>query len=374
MTRRWTGVPRGRELARDAVESARAQKAITSTLVAVLAAVCFAILVTTGQAAASEAAVIAQIDSAGTRLIVLSDDGGNAGIQPDAPGAIAALSDVTWAFGLGEAVDVTNPALPEGRAAARALVGTLPDDLTLVRGRLPQPGEAIAGAGAAAALHLGPGLGTVQPRDVSAPPVGVVGTFEATGPLTGLRDVVLIATEAADLGTLRFVYALATDVTTVDRLQAALATSTPALHPEALTIEAPSGAIALRDVIAGRLGAASRQQMALIMGITAVIVAVTMLSATAARRRDFGRRRALGATRSALVAGLLLQTSIGTIVGITLGSTSGLTTLALTTGALPTWRFTAGVGGLALLLTLLAATPIAAHAAHRDPLRILRVP
>ncbi len=374
MTRRWSGVPHVRELMRDAADSARAQKAVTGTLVAVLATVCFAILVTTGQAAASEAAVVAQIDTAGTRLIALSDNGGDAGILPDAPDTLAALGDVTWAFGLGEAVDVTNPALPEGRAAARALVGTLPDDLTLVRGRLPQPGEAIAGAGAAATLHLGAGLGTVQPPDGATPAVGVVGVFEATGPLAGLRNTVLIATDATDLDTLRFVYALATDVTTVDRLQATLATATPARDPAALTVEAPSGAIALRDVIAGRLGAASRQQMALIMGVTAVIIAVTMLSATAARRRDFGRRRALGATRSALVAGLLTQTSLGAVVGITLGTAAGLTTLALTTGELPTWRFTAGVAGLALLLTLAAAAPIATHAAHRDPLRILRVP
>lgn len=69
----WPGVPRLDELVRDAVVGARAQLVATLTLVLVLATVCFAILVTAGQPAANEARVVAQIDSAGTRLIALSD-------------------------------------------------------------------------------------------------------------------------------------------------------------------------------------------------------------------------------------------------------------------------------------------------------------
>jgi len=370
----WPGSPTVGGLLQDAAAGARAQIATTITLMLVLATVCFSILVTTGQAAASEARVIEQIDSAGTRLIALSDDGGSAGILPNAPATIAALSDVTWVVGLGEAVDVTNPLLQSGRAASRAVVGTLPTDFQLVQGRQPQIGEAIAGVNAARALNLGSGLGAVQNQSGQSDPVGVVGVYSTSGPLEHLNNIVLIATDPNALDSLRFVYVLASDVTTVDRLEDVLRASTPALNLSALTVETPSGAIALRDVIAGRLGAASRQLMAVVMGVGAVIIAVTMLSATMSRRRDFGRRRALGATRSALVAALLAQTSIGAASGILLGTVAGLAVLQATTESLPAWRFTAGVAGLALLLTLLAATPIATHAAHRDPLRILRVP
>lgn len=370
----WPGLPRVGDLLRDAAAGARSQLATTLTLVLVLATVCFAVLVTTGQAAASEARVVEQIDSAGTRLIALSDDGGAAQILPDALAALAALSDVTWVFGLGEAVDYANPLLRDGRVAARSLVGQLPPDLPLVQGRRPQVGEAVIGSNATAALHLGQGLGAVQVLDGSASPVGVVGVFEASGPLAGLANTILVATAPEETATLRFVCVMASDVTTVDRLEAVLLSSTPAQNPSALTVETPSGAIALRDVIAGRLGAASRQLMAVVMGVGAVIIAVTMLSATVSRRRDFGRRRALGATRSALVAALLAQTSIGALGGIAAGTLAGLVVLQATTASLPNWRFTAGVAGLALLLTLVAATPIASHAANRDPLRILRVP
>ncbi|MCR6712605.1 MAG: hypothetical protein NVV57_07860 [Demequina sp.] len=114
--------------------------------------------------------------------------------------------------------------------------------------------------------------------------------------------------------------------------------------------------------------------MAVVMGVGAVIIAVTVLSAVISRRRDFGRRRALGATRSALVATVLAQATIGAIIGTALGIGAGVMTLAATTGSLPTWQFIAGVAGLAVLLMLVTSTPIATYAAFRDPLRILRVP
>lgn len=369
-----TGHVRPRGLVLDAVNGVRAQATVTLTLVLVVAAVCFSILVTTGQAAASEQRIVAQIDSAGTRLIALSDEGGKAQILPDAVADIARNSDVTWVLGLGEASDVTNPLLHDARVATRPMVGALPDEVVLTQGRAPRPGEAIAGAGASVSLHLGDGLGSVQARDGSSEAVGVVGVFEVNGPLAHLNDVVLVARAPEEVTTLRYLYVMASNVAVVDRLEDVLVTSTPALNLDALTVEAPSGAIVLRDVIAGRLGAASRQLMALVMGVGAAIVAVTMLGATAARRREFGRRRALGATRSALVAGLLLQTGIGALLGVVLGTGAGLLVLVLTTGDLPVVTFVAAVGGLTLLLALVVATPVAAHAATRDPLRILRVP
>ncbi|MFN3866188.1 MAG: FtsX-like permease family protein, partial [Demequina sp.] len=211
-------------------------------------------------------------------------------------------------------------------------------------------------------------------NDPGADPVAVVGVFEATGPLAHLADTVLISTVPEDVEALRYMYLMANDITVVDRLEHTLALSVPALNPNALTVETPQGAIALRDVIAGRLGAASRQLMAVVMGVGAVIIAVTMVSATSARRRDFGRRRALGASRSALVATMLGQAALGASVGIVLGAVAGLVVLGAATGSLPTWQFTAGVAGLALLLTLATSAPIATYAAYRDPLRILRVP
>ncbi|MDR0481860.1 MAG: hypothetical protein LBH13_01665 [Cellulomonadaceae bacterium] len=374
MQEQWSGIPRISDVLRDAWDNARAQTATTITLILVLATVCFAIVVTTGQSAAAEARVIEQIDGAGTRLIALSDDGGSAGILPQAPAAVAALSDVSWAFGLGEARDVTNPILSDGRAAARALIGDMPPDVTLTQGRFPLHGEAMVGIDAAQDLHCGRGLCTVQDVNSAVDPVGVVGVFQAHGPLEHLNGTVLVASDPTGDSALRYVYAMATNVAVVDRLEAVLASSTPADNPAALTVETPAGAIALRDVIAGRLGAASRQLMGVVMGVGAVMIAVTMFATTISRRRDIGRRRALGATRSTLIAGMLLQTALSSCAGAIIGTTAGLIVLQETTASLPSPRFVIAVTGLALLLALVATTPIATHAANRDPLRILRVP
>lgn len=377
----WSGIPRPDALIRDSLAATRAQIATTITLVLVLATVCFAILVTTGQAAANEAQIISQIDSAGTRVIVLFDQGGDAEILSTAPAGIEMISDVSWAIGLGEAVDVVNPLLPDGRAASRQFVGGLPPELPIVRGRAPRPGEAIVGVSAAPRLNLGIGLGAVQAVGVGGQsaiaglndPVGVVGVFDATGPLASLLNTVLIAAEPGDIDYLRFVYVMADNVNVIDRLETVLATATPANNLTALIVETPSGAIAVRELIAGNLGAAGRQLMAVIMGVGAVLIAVTMFAATINRRREFGRRRALGATRSTLIVALLLQTAVAAVLGILLGTVSGLVVLWLSVNHLPLWQFTFGVTGLAFLLTLLAATPVAANAANRDPLRILRV-
>lgn len=111
---------------------------------------------------------------------------------------------------------------------------------------------------AVSTLNLDAALGTIQVLDRHTDPVAVVGVFDATGPLANLANTALVQSDPTYLETLWFVYAMASAVSTVDHLENTLRTSTPAMNPAALTVEAPSGAIALREVIAGRLGAASR--------------------------------------------------------------------------------------------------------------------
>ncbi|WP_264029584.1 FtsX-like permease family protein [Cellulosimicrobium sp. SH8] len=377
------GSPRVLDLLRDAVEAARSQRAATTVTALLVAVVCFVVLVTTGQAAVAEQQVVARIDGTGTRLVTLVDATGTAGIRAEAVAETEELSDVAWAFGLGPANDVVNASLPreDARVPARAVVGDLPPDLVLVAGRAPLPGEAVAGRDAARALGTDDGVGTVVPADATASgvrvddarAVPVVGTFDASGPLAALDGTVLVATEPAGL-VLSFVHVLADDASVVPRLGAALEAAPPAAAPDEVTVETAAGAVELRAVVAGDLGASARRTMALVMAVGCVVVAVTVLGAVSARRRDFGRRRALGATRSALVAGVLVQTACGAVCGVALGTVAGLVVVLRVVGAVPHVPFVVGVAGLTLLVALLGAVPSAALAAFRDPVRILRVP
>lgn len=114
--------------------------------------------------------------------------------------------------------------------------------------------------------------------------------------------------------------------------------------------------------------------MIVVLGVGLVVVAVTLFGAVSQRRRDFGRRRALGASRSAVVALVLAQTFIAALLGGVVGLATGSFIVWRLVDALPSPSFTAGVLALSMLSALLAAVPPALIAARRDPVQILRVP
>lgn len=372
----WPGRPRGWHLVRDGVRTALVQRVASIAGAFVVAIICVVVLATAGRSAASEQAVLSQVDSVGTRLLTVVDDKDKAGVTGAGVLALASTDAVTEAFGLGAATDVRGVATPEGGAVARrALVGPLPSGLTLVSGRLPGPGEAVAGVTAARVLGLADGLGAVAPPRASADETPVVGVVHGTGPLANL-DALVLARPATDPDTtpVRYVYVTARSFGDVPTLSALLPELLQAAEPGVLSVETPSGAIALRDAISGQLGASARQMMALVLGVGLVIVSVSTYGAVAGRRRDFGRRRALGASRSAIVVLVLVQTGVVACAGAVVGVAVGTWVTWSTAGSLPSAAFVTGVGVLAVLVALVGAVPPALAAALRDPVRILRVP
>lgn len=375
---RWPGRPRPTALLRDGVAAAIAQPVATVTAALVVAIVCVVVLVTTGQSAAAERAVMQHIDSVGTRLVVAFDQTGDARIHADGIHTINTLDTVSWAFALGPVTDVRNADSPRTTGIAlRPLFGDLPPTLTITTGRAPAEGEAIVGAEAAKTLGLRDGVGTVSDGTHSWP---VVGVFTAPEPLASLTTTAILPTSTTALTPggepvlARFVYAMATDVTSVDTLAKALPSALPAASSSGITVETPSGALELRRVVAGELGASSRQLMAVVLTVGLALITVTVFGAVASRRRDFGRRRALGATRNALMVLVLVQTAIAASLGVAVGTATGLLTVFRMSGELPAQTFTMGVATLALLIAVIGAMPPAMAAARRDPVSILRVP
>ena len=97
---------------------------------------------------------------------------------------------------------------------------------------------------------------------------------------------------------------------------------------------------------------------------------LNVYGAVTSRRRDFGRRRALGASRSAIVALVVTQTAIVAALGAAVGSFL----IQRWTGSGPDPSFALAVATLVILAALVSAVPPALVAAYRDPVRILRVP
>ena len=333
---------------------------------------------TAGRTAATEAGVLASLDDAGTRLITVTDASGKAGLHPESVAALAALPGVAWAVGFGPAVDavMVAPGTLTGRiplgVPVRSLVGALPDDCPVVTGRLPaRPGEAVAGRQAAVTLGLVDSAGPVVTADRQA---GVVGVVDLTGPLSRFSGTVLVAASPDDVGPLRYIYLVVSNAVDVPMIAQAVAAVAWVDQPSQMTIETSQAILTLQRVITGQLGASSRQLMAVLMGVGVAVVAATMFAVVGAKRRDFGRRRALGASRSAIIAVVLIQAGLTATAGALAGSGAGLLIIRLTSGLLPTAQFCAGFIVLAILAATVGAVPPAIVAARRDPVRELRVP
>lgn len=368
------GGTRWAALLSDSARAALARPLPTVICALVIATVCAVTLMTTGRTAATEAEVVDSIDSVGTRMITITDTTGNAGIDPETSDILADLKGVTWAFGLGPAHEAINPGIGPvtgGAVSARAMLGEFPADLVIEHGRAPSsPGEAVVGQAAGVKLSLSEAAGPVltDHRTVAA-----VGQFRADEPLGGFENTVFYLPDEEDVP-VRYLYVLAEEGVDVPDLALSVEALIPASEPSVVDVEVADSALALREVVSGALGAASRQLMAIVLGTGLVLVAVTMIGAVQSRRRDFGRQRALGATRGDVVVSVLVHSGLAGALGTVVGLAVGLVATATLTGSLPSWRFSAGLAALTLYVALLGSLPPAIVAALRDPVRILRVP
>ncbi|MGH8874232.1 MAG: FtsX-like permease family protein [Acidimicrobiia bacterium] len=110
------------------------------------------------------------------------------------------------------------------------------------------------------------------------------------------------------------------------------------------------------------------------MGAGLALTALTIYAAVTTRRRDFGRRRALGASRPDIMILILAQSLTVALVGATGGIVAGTILVQRAVAAAPDAGFALAVGVLAVAVAAVAALGPAVVAAYRDPVRILRVP
>lgn len=357
-------------LLREAWVSTRT-RVVPALMVAVLcASMCATTLLTVGRTASAETEVLARMEQAGSRELVVGDRLAAGLFTPTIVGTVAALDVVERAVGLTIAQDVRNGYLAGGgqQVPAWGVIGNLTDVATLASGRNPMPGEALVSQEAMATLGLDGPTGHVVQGDQEYP---IVGTFTAREPFTSLDAGVVIA--ATPQTTARNVHVIARDTQTVAAAQQLTLGIVAAPRPEDLTIQSATALATLQGEIAGDLGLFGRQLLLLVLGAGVVLTSVVVLADVLLRRTDLGRRRALGATRRGLIALVTLRALIAAVIGASLGT-------SLSLALLRTWEinvpatFAAGTVILTLLSTLAAALGPAAIAATRDPVSVLRTP
>lgn len=360
-------------LARESARVARSQPVSSTVTILVVGAVCAVILSTTGQTVVAERQVLARIDEAGTRSIVVTDTQGGAGLTPDTVDRIERILHVEWVIGLGPAFDVRPVGVPGGvPLPVRALYGQVPLPVK-TSPWTRAPGTLLVGPEAQAVLGLRVAAGGVV-GDADED-LAVVGSFRADEPLAFLERSGLAAADPDEaLPRVRTIHISVERPEDVEPVAAAVRMVLGATDPTQVSVETSATLVAVRAAVAGELGSFGRNLVLMALAAGLILVALAMYGAVTARRKDFGRRRALGADRGAITALVTLQAAITGLLGAVVGTLAGSGIVWRLTGDLPSVSFALAVATLAVLATIVAAVPPAVVAAHRDPIRVLRVP
>ena len=354
----------------EAIRSAVAQPVSSVVTLLIVAGVCAAILSTTGQTVQAERQVLSRIDEAGTRSIVIADTTGAAGISSASVDRISRVDGVEWVIGLGPATDVRAAGNPGGSPVAmRAVHGPLPHQIE-TQGLEPTAGLALVGPVAQSTLGLQVPIGGVVTDEGD---VAVVGRFRAEPPLEFLNRGVLTRPDEEN-SEVRSLHILVESPSRVAQVADAARMLVGPDDPTALAIETSETLAQVRAAVQGELGRFGRNLVTLILAAGLVLTALNVYGAVSSRRRDFGRRRALGASRPTIVALVAFQTGFAAVLGALLGAIASGFAVVRLTGQPPDVRFTIAIVILAILVAVIAAIPPAVVAAFRDPVRVLRVP
>ncbi|MDO5676324.1 MAG: hypothetical protein Q4G35_02315 [Propionibacteriaceae bacterium] len=360
-------------LVREALATAWANKvpsALVSFLVAVMVA---ATLGTVGRTAAAEAQLEERMDAAGSRLLTVGDLRNNGLLTSLIIDQSAALGVVERAVGSLNAIDVVAGAVGQGghRVPAWGINGDLTAAAELLSGRWPQPGEALVTEQAMRTLGFTTAFGWVEEATSgAASQFAVVGSYRPRDPFTDYATGVIYNAGDAPAGTLAVIL---TDSRHAAAAQSAVLGIIAPPDPSEITVTSPVALSALRSQVLGDFGNFGRTLLLGVLGAGSVLIAIVVLADVLVRRADLGRRRALGASRRAIVSIVTLRTVIPALIGAAIGVGIGLW-LTSRLGATPPTTFVTGVAILALLAAAASAISPALFAATRDPVAVLRTP
>lgn len=366
---------------REILASVRAQRVPSLVTALLVLGATATVLATAGRNAGVEAAVLSRIDDIGTRSLSVYVQGNQPGFTPDVVRALASYDVIESVTGFGTVTDVTASANPAGTPVGmRTAYGRLGSTTLTVLAPVAGHRQAWATPAAAQVLGLTGGRGVVRMVDPLASggsggqEVFVTGSVELPAHLASIDPAVVVPgslDSGEPLSSLVVVADTPQDLAMVTRLVQAHLGDIPR---DKVRVESSQSLADVRRIVGGELTAQSRGIVVGVMTAAAAAALVVVWSMALMRRRDFGRRRALGATRMTIVALIVGQTFVISAAAALLGALAGVSWLAVGAQPIPTAPYIAAVVvGFALVTTLASALP-AAWAARRDPLAELRVP
>lgn len=360
---------RSMRLLREAWRATLSAKVSSALVVLLAAAMVAAGLGTLGRAAGAEEGVQQTLEQAGSRRLDVVDQNSRGLITPTVATAAGALSSVQTAVGIGQAVQVTNTATKGGDAAAWDVGPELAAIADLTSGRWPQPGEGLISRDAADALGLVDGFGSVTAIDGHT--TSIVGTYAAR---PGFEDMATGVLQAATPDETFFTLAVVfTSAATAADGQGDVIALLGASDPTDLQVTSPKTVAQIQADVMGNLASYNRSSLLLVLAGGGLLVALVATADVLLRRRDLGRRRALGATRADIILLITARTAIASGLGAALAAPAVWGWLA-TTETTPSVATPAAWAILAVLVAATGALPAAVMASQQDPVRVLRTP
>lgn len=336
---------------------------LTSVVVAAMTATT---LLTNGRVAGAQRDLLDSFDRAGGRVITIQPASG-ATLSSRVLARLQSLDDVAWAGAFGIADDMSNRSVPGGSVVGvRAFAST---DPTVLGVRWPNavPGAAFADAQALQELGMS-GSTTGGLRSADGSYASVVGVLKPPGFLRSLQPLVLQPRD--DAFDCSVVVILASDVSVVDALTAAV----PTLLPSPVQVSASTDLVAMRAQVQTQVGILGNGLVLGVLGASAVLVGMIQMVLVTMNRKDYGRRRALGARRSLIVQLVTAIALIEGAFGVAIGIVFANVTMIAVADPLPDVWFQLSVVVLALAACLVGSVIPAWFASRRDPLVELRVP
>ncbi|MFT4123546.1 MAG: lipoprotein ABC transporter permease [Microbacteriaceae bacterium] len=364
------------DLLREVASTARAQPVMSLVAVLLSGALSAAVLLTAGGTDANQRSVLASIDSAGTRSIIVSMDTG-AGVGADVIERLSDIPSIAWAGGFGSAVDAKNSALgsagvnvPVRRVWTDDLGGLgIPDD-----GAQTLTGTEAAWASSEALTQLGLGgaYGAITADDGRG--LDVAGRIAVPSYLDFLEPLVLspqTTTSDLDLATL---VVIARQPAEVEPLTALISSLLDPADASKVTIRTSESFARLRALVDEQLSSSSWSLVVTLFGLTGLLTFVVNMGLVIMRRKDFGRRRALGATKGLIVALMVAQAGALAALGAVLGIGASLACLLVAGAPLASPSYTLALGWMCVAVGIVSSLLPGLAAARREPIRELRVP
>lgn len=354
---------------KESIAAARSQPVATLVTALMVAGMCTGVLLTTGRAVGAEQAVIQSIDSAGTRSIVVRADP-DAGLESSVIDRLHGLQGVAWSGAFGVSSDVRNVSIGSGEAVPIRTIWS--DDLEVLGVLSDVGGTAEAWASGRALDVLGTTAAAGGLVDSEGISYSIRGEMHVPAYLSELEPLVIVPGDTEGMVTTLVV--VADHPEDVGAIADAVVGILGVTDPTKISIATSERLVTLRSIIEGQLSGFGRGLVLVVLALTALLVAVVLYGLVLLRRKDFGRRRALGATKALIVGLLLTQTAIVAAIASFSGCLLALIVLLVGGDPLPDFGFVLALMVLAVSLSTVASLVPALAAARRDPLYELRVP